>query len=210
MPTGVSLRDPRAQLFAAAERVLVRKGPSALTSRAVTEEAEVAKGVLHRHFTDFDSFVSELVRNHISELATEIAGLSEAAGTGSITVNLIEAFGRIFTPVNLGLVSLVITQDGLRSKLRSTTPSGIPILTEAAKALSAYLAAERHLGRIAPQTDADTIALTLIGTGHLLIAGEASFPPAFTALQQAVESIINSAGSVHPAPPLPPAGRQLG
>ena len=36
MPTGVAIRDARAQLFDAAERVLLRAGPNALTSRAVT------------------------------------------------------------------------------------------------------------------------------------------------------------------------------
>jgi len=56
MPTGVAIRDVRAQLFDAAERVLRRDGPSGLTSRAVTAEAGVAKGVLHRHFDDFDAF----------------------------------------------------------------------------------------------------------------------------------------------------------
>jgi DNA-binding transcriptional regulator YbjK len=37
VPTGVHIRDAREQLFKAAERVLLRDGPSALTSRAVTE-----------------------------------------------------------------------------------------------------------------------------------------------------------------------------
>ena len=35
MPTGVAIRDPRGQLFGAAERVLLRDGPSGLTSRSV-------------------------------------------------------------------------------------------------------------------------------------------------------------------------------
>ena len=61
MPTGVAIRDVREQLFDAAERVLLRDGPSALTSRAVTTEAGCAKGVLHRHFADFDAFLAELV-----------------------------------------------------------------------------------------------------------------------------------------------------
>src|SRR5690348_543872 len=38
MPTGVAIRDPRGQLFDAAERVLLRDGPGGLTSRAVTME----------------------------------------------------------------------------------------------------------------------------------------------------------------------------
>ena len=61
VPTGVHIRDVRDQLFDAAERVLVRDGPNALTSRAVTMEAGCAKGVLYRHFDDFDAFLAELV-----------------------------------------------------------------------------------------------------------------------------------------------------
>src|SRR5689334_3785252 len=61
VPTGIALRDVREQLFDAAERVLLRDGAAALTSRAVTTEAGVAKGVLHRHFADFDAFLAELV-----------------------------------------------------------------------------------------------------------------------------------------------------
>ncbi len=38
MPTGVAIRDVREQLFDAADRILLRDGPGALTSRAVTTE----------------------------------------------------------------------------------------------------------------------------------------------------------------------------
>jgi len=58
VPTGVVLRGAREQLFDAAERVRLREGPSALTSRAVTTEAAYAKGALHRHFADFDTFLA--------------------------------------------------------------------------------------------------------------------------------------------------------
>ena len=68
MPTGVAIRDVREQLFDAAERVLLRDGPSGLTSRAVTTEAGCAKGVLHRHFADFDGFLAEFVLDRVDRL----------------------------------------------------------------------------------------------------------------------------------------------
>ena len=77
MPTGVALHDPREQLFAAAERILLRDGPQALTSRAVTTEAGCAKGVLHRHFADFDDFLAALVRDRIAQLGPQ-AGCEQA------------------------------------------------------------------------------------------------------------------------------------
>jgi AcrR family transcriptional regulator len=189
MPTGVALRDARAQLFAAAERVLTRDGAGALTSRAVTEEAGVAKGVLHRHFADFDDFLAELVRDRIAQMEADIAALTEAAGSHTLTANLVEALIRIFTPVNLGLVGAVIARDHLRTRLRATTPLGIPILTEAGTCLASYLDAERHIGRLAAGADPRMLAMTLIGTGHLLFAGEHGAPPDAAAVREIVEAI---------------------
>ena len=80
MPTGVAIRDARQQLFDAAERVLLRDGPSALTSRAVTTEAGCAKGVLHRHFADFDAFLAELVRDRIARVEAQAAALRSPPG----------------------------------------------------------------------------------------------------------------------------------
>ena len=88
MPTGVAIRDVREQLFDAAERVLLRDGPSALTSRAVTTEAGCAKGVLHRHFADFDAFLAELVLDRVARLDGQAAALRESAGTGTVAGNL--------------------------------------------------------------------------------------------------------------------------
>ena len=189
MPTGVALHDARAQLFAAAERVLVRAGAGGLTSRAVTDEAGVAKGVLHRHFDDFDDFLAELVRDRIARLTTDLGELAEAAGSATLVSNLADALTRVLAPVNLALVSAVIARDELRSRLRATIPRGIPILTEATTGLSTYLDAERHLGRITPDTDVNTLALTLIGTGHLLFAGELGGPPDASAVREVVEAI---------------------
>src|SRR2546423_14869836 len=82
VPTGVAIRDPRQQLFDAAERILLRAGPSALTSRAVTAEAGCAKGVLHRHFADFDAFLAELVLDRIRRPADPDPAPREDARTG--------------------------------------------------------------------------------------------------------------------------------
>jgi AcrR family transcriptional regulator len=84
VPTGFALRDAREQLFGAAERVLLRDGPGALTSRAVTTELGVAKGVLHRHFADFDTFLAELVRDRIARLARYGEDLRDSAGRGAL------------------------------------------------------------------------------------------------------------------------------
>src|ERR1041384_7727088 len=106
VPAGVALRDAREQMFAAAERILLREGPHALTSRAVTAEAGVAKGVLHRHFHD-------------------------SAGTGTVAGNLTSVLTDLFSSVAVAIVALITFRDDLRARLRATTPRGVPLLTEA-------------------------------------------------------------------------------
>ena len=190
MPTGVALRDARAQLLAAAERVLARDGASGLTSRAVTEEAGVAKGVLHRHFADFDDFLVELVRERIVQLELHAVELEANVGKARLVSTLAKALTGIFTPASLGLMAMVNSRDELRVRLRETTPRGIPIFTEAGAMLSSYLGAERAAGRLVPQADTDALAFALIGTGHLLFAGELGAPPDADAVEEVVASII--------------------
>ncbi|WP_413807496.1 TetR/AcrR family transcriptional regulator [Streptomyces sp. OE57] len=190
MPTGVAMRDVREQLFQAAERVLLRAGPSALTSRAVTTEAGCAKGVLHRHFADFDAFLAELVRDRIARLDHQTAALRDAAGTGTVAGHLADALTTLFESVAVGLVSLVISRDELRARLRETTPTGLPLLTEATAMIASYLTAERDRGRIAADADIDALAPTVIGAGHLLFADREAAPPDAVAVRKMVTTVI--------------------
>lgn len=194
MPTGVAIRDPREQLFEAAERVLLRDGPNALTTRAVTAEAGCANGVLHRHFADFDAFLAELVRDRIARISSQGAALRESAGTGAVADHLSNALTDLFESVALAIVALIIFRDGLRARLREVTPAGVPLLTEATAMIASYLAAERDLGRIAADADIGTLAVTLVGAAHLLFAGRDGTPPEPEAVRKMVTTVIGGAG----------------
>ncbi|MFF3326154.1 TetR/AcrR family transcriptional regulator [Streptomyces sp. NPDC002889] len=189
MPTGVAIRDAREQLLDAAERVLLRDGPSALTSRAVTTEAGCAKGVLHRHFADFDAFLAELVLDRIARIDNQAAVLRDFAGTGTVTDNLTGALTDLFGSVAVAIVGLVTSRDDLRARLRRTTPTGVPVLTEATAMIASYLTAERELGRIAADADVDTLAPTLVGTGHMVFADRKGAPPEAGAVRKVVTAI---------------------
>jgi AcrR family transcriptional regulator len=200
VPTGVALRDVCEQLFDAAERVLLRDGPHALTSRAVTTEAGVAKGVLHRHFADFDAFLAELIEDRIARLGRQAEALRQSAGTGTVTGNLTGALAELFGSVAIQIVSLLIFRDDLRARLRRTRPAGVPLATEAAAMIASYLSAERDLGRIAPEADVDTLAPTLIGAGHLLFAGRDGLPPDAAEVRKVVAAVMAGAGPESPGP----------
>jgi len=194
VPTGTAIRDAREQLFDAAERILLRDGPSALTSRAVTTEAGCAKGVLHRHFTDFDEFLAELVLDRVGRIDAQATALRESAGTGTVVGNLTGALTALFGSLALVIVGLVISRDGLRARLRQAGPArGVPVLREATVMIASYLAAERDLGRIAVDADVDALAPTLIGAGHLLFAGREGTPPEVGAVEKVVTTVIAGA-----------------
>jgi AcrR family transcriptional regulator len=190
VPTGVALRDPREQLFAAAERVLLRDGPNALTSRAVTTEAGCAKGVLHRHFADFDTFLVELIVDRIARIEGRAEALRAVAGTGSIVEHLTEALAEVFQSVARSILSLITFRDGLRARLRAAGLTGVPVATQAMTMVSSYLAAEQQHGRIAADADIGSLALSLTGSAHLLSAGEDGAPIDPDAIRKVVTSVV--------------------
>ncbi|MEU5125221.1 TetR/AcrR family transcriptional regulator [Streptomyces mobaraensis] len=190
MPTGVAMRDARERLFDAAERVLLRDGPSALTSRAVTAEAGCAKGVLHRHFADFDAFLAELVRDRVRRIEGRGAALRASAGTGDLVGRLADELTDLFESVAVAIVGLVTSRDGLRARLRRERPTGVPLLTDAAGVLASYLAAERDLGRLAPDADVDVLAPTLIGAAHLLFADRTGPTTGADAVRRTVAAVV--------------------
>ena len=174
MPTGVPIHEVREQLFAAAECVLLRDGADALTSRAVTTEAGVAKGILHRYFPDFDAFLAAFVLSHIERLDARCDALPASAGTGEVDGNVAAVLAEVLDTTATRIVALVCSRRRLLERLRLTTPAGIPLLAEITKMIATYLTAERGLGRIALAADVDALAVVLVGGAHLLTAAENS------------------------------------
>ena len=193
MPTGVALRDPRAHLLAAAERILARDGAGALTSRAITDEAGVAKGVLHRHFADVDDLLMALVDNRVARIRQQSERLRASAGTGTVVGNVASALAEAIDPVAVGLIGLAISRDELRARLRRAGGTGLPTLPETTAMLVDYLRAERELGRLSAGADPAAFARILVGTGHLLFAGELGALPDSSAVEEVVETALIAA-----------------
>lgn len=195
MPTGIAIAGARERLYAAADRVLLREGISGLSSRSITEESAVAKGVLHRHFADFDTFLADYVSWHVEQLDTVAADLNAAVGRDTVTTNVAAALERALTPLSLSIVTLVTSRPGVRGRLRESTPYGVPILAELTSTVTDYLSHEQQLGRVSSDADPATLALTLVGTAHLLFVGELGATPDETAVREIVASILIGAES---------------
>jgi AcrR family transcriptional regulator len=190
VPTGIAIRDVREQLFDAAERILLRDGANALTSRAVTTEAGVAKGVLHRHFEDFDAFLVDLVLDRVGRIEDLSGALRESAGTGDVVGNLAAALTDLFATIALRIVGLVIARDALRARLREARGAGVPVLREATAMVAGYLAAERARGRVPADADVDLLAPTLIGAAHLLFADAEGTAPEGEEVRRVVAAVV--------------------
>ena len=168
MARGIAIPEVREQLFAAADRVLARDGPAGLTTRAVTAEAGVANGVLHRHFRDLDEFLASFVAGRLQAIADGAAVLPSRAGRGSVTGNLTEAAVAVFGASAQALISLVAAKPELGAALEHAAgPAGG--LGDIERHFAAYLDAEKKLGRIGPGADTETLAFTLLGAVHHLV-----------------------------------------
>jgi AcrR family transcriptional regulator len=189
MPTGRVLEDPRNLLLAAGRRLLAADGPNAVTSRSVTIASGVAKGVLHRHFEDFDAYLATLV----VEDAARIRAI-EPRVAGSAPAAVADVIEQVFTPTTLALIALVIGRDDVRRRARPEGAYGIPLLMDATAVVVDVLAAGREVGWIRQDADLPALALGLVGSAYLLCAGGIGAFPDHSAVYEVAESIL--AGSL--------------
>jgi AcrR family transcriptional regulator len=197
-PRGVTIPDVQEQLYQATERVLLRDGLSGLSSRAITGEAGVAKGILHNHFTDLDGFLAAFVLDRFGLIADEAAKLPSRAGVGTVVGNLTDAALSVFGPNALAIISLVLSRPALMLRLQESVAAGAPSLQTIEDAFAAYLDAEKRLGRMTVGADTRTLALTLVGAvHHLFLTGRASSPGLRSRVRRIVAVLV---AAVAPAP----------
>ncbi|MEV0637047.1 hypothetical protein AB0I77_19235 [Streptomyces sp. NPDC050619] len=106
--------------------MLAREGPAGLTSRAVTAEADCAKGVLHSHFADLDDFVAQLVLLRFEELAHAAAALPARAGTDTVSVNLTAVAALLLGSPGPALSALALTRPGATERIHAAWEQGDP------------------------------------------------------------------------------------
>jgi AcrR family transcriptional regulator len=165
---GVRIPELHEQLFAAAERIMARDGAAGLTSRAITDEAGCAKGVLHNHFDGLDGFLAEFAMDRVRRTECAVSGLPAQAGHHTVSDNLVAAALTVFGSGATQIAALITARPALAARVLTVLgPDGQPF-GEIQAAFASYLRAEQELGRIPATADADTVAFTLIGAVHHL------------------------------------------
>src|SRR5262249_9941011 len=151
------------------------------------------KGVLHRHFEDFDDFLAGFVLDRAGRLDPQAAALLDAAGTATVVDNVSRALAAVFGSVAVAIVPLVTFRDGLRARLRDTGPAGVPVLTDGAAMITDYLRAERDQGRLKAAAEPGFLAPMLVGTVHLLFADRTGGRPDLDAVRKVVGTALAGA-----------------
>jgi AcrR family transcriptional regulator len=169
MPRGTAMPTAREQLFDATDRLLRRDGPTGITTRAITDEAGVAKGILHNHFGDLDTFLAAYIGDRISRLAEQAQALPALAGQQTLIDNLTTAMVDLFGSGAATLAALMAARPSLQAQIGKTPSGSESVFDELTRAIAAYLIAEQQLGRVtATDAEAETLAFTLVGATHHL------------------------------------------
>lgn len=200
MARGVAIPEVGEQLFAAADRVLARDGAAGVTTRAVTAEAGVANGVLHRHFRGLDDFLAAFVASRLSGIASGTAELPGRAGEGTVAGNLTQATMAVFGASAQALMSLVAAKPEL-GKVLEHDAQDTDGLGSIERHFAAYLDAEKNLGRIGAAADTQTLAFTLLGTVHHLILTRRGDTPGLRSQVDKIVAVLVAGMNPEPPPP---------
>ena len=124
---GVRIPELHEQLFAAAERIMARDGAAGLTSRAITDAAGYAKGVLHNHFDGLDGFLAEFALDRVRRTEEAVSGLPAQAGHGPVSDNLVAAALTVFGSGATQIAGLITSRPALGARvLTALGPDGQP------------------------------------------------------------------------------------
>ncbi len=191
-PRGVATPDVKEQLFQAAERVLARDGPDGLTSRAIADEAGVAKGLLFNHFADVDQFLAELVLERSRSAAELAASLPRRAGGGTVEGNIVGAAISLLHSHAFAVAGIVHARPSLLGRLHEASGHRpFAVLDDVEKSFTKYLSAERKRGRVSAESDPATCAFILVGAiHHIFMTNMVNAQDLESRLQRIVASVL--------------------
>jgi AcrR family transcriptional regulator len=188
---GVAIPGLREQLFAATERIVARDGAAGVTSRAITDEAGCAKGVLHNHFDGLDGFLTEFATDRVHQTMGLVAQLPDSAGHGTVADNLTATALTVFGSGVTAVAALIMARPALMTRMSDVFQADGPLGT-VETVFAFYLRAEQSLGRIPADTDVDTLAFSLVGSVHHLFFIQRGTPLDPGQVQKIVGTLLRS------------------
>jgi AcrR family transcriptional regulator len=191
MPRGQAIPDAPAALFDAADRILARQGPEGITSRALTDEAGVAKGVLHNHFHDLDGFLVSYAADRISTAVSRAGSLASQVGKRNVADNLTDAVADLFGSGTLTVSALMTSRPAVFARVQAVLADSGQGFDRLERSLAAYLDAEKKQGRLAADINSQMVAFHLIAAVHHLFFVGGGQPVPRRQVSRVVTSLID-------------------
>jgi AcrR family transcriptional regulator len=155
----------REKIVEAAERVMRERGLSRSTTKEIARAAGYSEGTLYKHFeSKEDLFLAVLAERLPSFLAlTEELPARVGRGTVRGTLEDVANTALVFYAEIVPMAASIFSEPGLLARHREgihKRGSGPRMVNEA---LAAYLDAEKRLGRVREDADAEAVAAMVLG-----------------------------------------------
>ena len=167
----------RKRILQAAEKLLLSRGLSGITTRQISAEAGCSEGALYVHFKGRLELLLAMLEESLPEMLGPLRRLQQQIGRGSPQLNLAAALGGIFrfhqrvTPRIAGLFADPELHAAFRRSLARQNKG--PHLSM--KALEDYIGAEQGLGRISRRIDPKLAAYVLMSSSFFHAFSEQFF-----------------------------------
>lgn len=156
----------RNEILRAAEKLMLSKGLSGVTTRRISREVGCSDAALYVHFRGRLDLLLAMLEDRLPEMLSPLQILQELVGRGSPQANLAGALRGIFrfhqraTPLAAGLFADPALHAAYQASLARQDKG--PHLS--LKALQDYIAAEQRLGRIGRGVNSKLVAYILMSS----------------------------------------------
>lgn len=155
----------RDRILDAASHVIGDLGLARATTKAIARQAGFSEATLYKHFEDKQDLFLHVLLERLPPLSSTITGLPGRVGTGSVRENLEEVASAAvdFYIAAFPMIASIFSEPPLLAAFQewATRRGAGPHLPVAA--VADYLAAERELGRVAPEADPPAAAALIMG-----------------------------------------------
>jgi len=145
----------RSEILRAAQKLMVSKGLTGVTTREISKEVGCSEGALYVHFKGRLDLLLAMLEENLPDMLGPLQTLRESIGRGSAQQNLVQALSGIFrfhqgvVPRSAGLFA----EPGLLAAYRNSLKRQGKGPHLSMKVLEEYIRSEQQLGRIASHVD---------------------------------------------------------